>query len=71
MVMLWQSPSGLPTRMKGTSLPASFPTRRRWASGSSNLRVSDLQIDPARMRVRRQRSDRAFFPSPYRWLLGG
>jgi hypothetical protein len=36
-----------------------------------NLRVSDLQIDPARMRVRRERSGRTFFPSPYRWLLGG
>lgn len=35
------------------------------------LRVSDLQIDPARMRVRRDRSGRTFFPSPYRWLLGG
>lgn len=33
--------------------------------------VSDLQIDPARMRVRRARPDRTFFPSPYRWLLGG
>jgi hypothetical protein len=33
--------------------------------------VSDLQIDPARMRVRRERSGRTFFPSPYRWLLGG
>jgi hypothetical protein len=36
-----------------------------------DLRVSDLQIDPARMRVRRDRSGRTFFPSPYRWLLGG
>jgi hypothetical protein len=35
------------------------------------LLVSDLQIDPARMRVRRKRPDRTFFPSPYRWLLGG
>jgi len=33
--------------------------------------VSDLQIDPARMRVPRARPDRTFFPSPYRWLLGG
>jgi hypothetical protein len=33
--------------------------------------VSDLQIDPVRMRVRRERSGRRFFPSPYRWLLGG
>lgn len=33
--------------------------------------VSDLQIDLARMRVRRARPDRTFFPSPYRWLLGG
>ncbi|OHD73222.1 MAG: hypothetical protein A2177_02965 [Spirochaetes bacterium RBG_13_68_11] len=36
-----------------------------------DFRVSDLQIDPARMRVRRERSGRTFFPSPYRWLLGG
>lgn len=33
--------------------------------------VSDLQIDPARMQVPRKRPDRTFFPSPYRWLLGG
>ena len=33
--------------------------------------VSDLQVDPARMLVRKDRSGRTFFPSPYRWLLGG
>jgi hypothetical protein len=38
---------------------------------SGSLLVSDLQIDPARMRVRRAKPDRTFFPSPYRWLLGG
>jgi hypothetical protein len=31
--------------------------------------VSDLQVDPARLRV--ERPQRTFFPSPYRWLLGG
>jgi hypothetical protein len=36
-----------------------------------HLLVSDLQIDPARMRVRREKAGRTFFPSPYRWLLGG
>ncbi len=38
---------------------------------SGSLLVSDLQVDPARMRVRRVKPDRTFFPSPYRWLLGG
>ena len=33
--------------------------------------VSDLQIDPARLRIPRERPTRTFFPSPYRWLLGG
>jgi len=33
--------------------------------------VSDLQVDPARLRVPRGRPARTFFPSPYRWLLGG
>jgi hypothetical protein len=38
---------------------------------SGEALVSDLQINPARMRVPRKRPDRTFFPSPYRWLLGG
>jgi hypothetical protein len=38
---------------------------------SGGLLVSDLQVDPARMRIRRVKPDRTFFPSPYRWLLGG
>jgi hypothetical protein len=33
--------------------------------------VSDLQVDPARLKVARERPQRTFFPSPYRWLLGG
>jgi hypothetical protein len=33
--------------------------------------VSDIQVDPARMNVARERPQRTFFPSPYRWLLGG
>ena len=33
--------------------------------------VSDLQVDPARLKVVRERPQRTFFPSPYRWLLGG
>jgi hypothetical protein len=28
-------------------------------------------VDPARLKVPRERPQRTFFPSPYRWLLGG
>lgn len=38
--------------------------------GASVL-VTDLQIDPARLRLPREAPLRTFFPSPYRWLLGG
>ncbi len=33
--------------------------------------VSDVQVDPERLKVARERPQRTFFPSPYRWLLGG
>jgi hypothetical protein len=56
-------------RLLGTDGSAEGELYVRSESGS--LLVSDLQIDPARMRVRRERSGRTFFPSPYRWLLGG
>ncbi len=69
-----------PPRAAGSELVANL--RLLGADGSAegelyarreggDLLVSDLQIDPARMRVRRERSGRTFFPSPYRWLLGG
>jgi hypothetical protein len=56
-------------RLLGTDGSAEGEVYARREGG--DLRVSDLQIDPARMRVRRDRSGRTFFPSPYRWLLGG
>jgi hypothetical protein len=56
-------------RLLGTDGSAEGEIYARREGG--NLLVSDLQIDPARMRVRRERPDRTFFPSPYRWLLGG
>ncbi len=69
-----------PPRANGTELVANLRLLGRDGSAEGELyarregeefRISDLQIDPARMRVRRQRSGRTFFPSPYRWLLGG
>jgi hypothetical protein len=56
-------------RLLGTEGSAEGELYARREGGE--FRVSDLQIDPARMRVRRERPDRTFFPSPYRWLLGG
>ncbi len=41
------------------------------AREGDSVLVSDLQVDPARLRVPRERPARTFFPSPYRWLLGG
>ena len=69
-----------PPRAAGSELVANL--RLLGADGSAEgelyarheggeFRVSDLQVDPARMRVKRDRSGRRFFPSPYRWLLGG
>jgi hypothetical protein len=69
-----------PPRANGSELVANLRLLGKDGSAEGELyarregeefRISDLQIDPARMQVRRERSGRTFFPSPYRWLLGG